>query len=282
MLEIAQQIEAVKGETLTWDLDQLDISQEAWNRVIHRGIKPVVVFAHPEVLANLGGAVAYYRMLAMVSQKSMSQVGLSTTRFEMKSATPGKQATLAIAQHVNSIVSRLIEMDDQIDAREFDLWRGMAAGSQAQGSWQNAKGTQAENTIRDILRQRLREQDLVATGRLLSQRIPLKDGRIVVFAHEPDVGIYREERLLAAVEIKGGIDKAGVLERVGAALKSLSRIKEIAPEAVTILILQEPSVTQKSEEDLRTNQSTVNYWFTYEEISGSEEKRRELFELLAI
>jgi hypothetical protein len=43
----------------------------------------------------------------------------------------------AIARYLNQIISRLIELDDQIDAQEFDLWRGMAAGSQVQSSWQN-------------------------------------------------------------------------------------------------------------------------------------------------
>jgi hypothetical protein len=38
---------------------------------------------------------------------------------------------------LNEIISGMIELDDQIHARKFDLWRGMAAGSQVQLSWQN-------------------------------------------------------------------------------------------------------------------------------------------------
>lgn len=69
MLETANLIEQIKGETLTWNFDDLGISTTAWNKVIHRGIKPVIVFAHPQILMNISRAVGYYRMLAMVSQK---------------------------------------------------------------------------------------------------------------------------------------------------------------------------------------------------------------------
>ncbi|MCI0552276.1 MAG: hypothetical protein L0287_15100, partial [Anaerolineae bacterium] len=51
LLEIADQIDQVRGENLNWD--NLNISEQAWNKVIHRGIKPVVVFAHPFVLQTV-------------------------------------------------------------------------------------------------------------------------------------------------------------------------------------------------------------------------------------
>lgn len=54
-------------------------------------------------------------------------------------STLSDDSALSIARHLNKIVSILIEHDEKIDAREFDIWRGMAAGSQAQGSWQNTK-----------------------------------------------------------------------------------------------------------------------------------------------
>ena len=75
MLEVANLIDLVRGEDLVWVVGKLGISEKAWARVIHRGIKPVTVFAHPDVLIDVPRAVAYYRMLAMVSQKSMARVG---------------------------------------------------------------------------------------------------------------------------------------------------------------------------------------------------------------
>jgi hypothetical protein len=87
---------------------------------------------------------------------------------------------------------------------------------------------------------------------------------------------------VAAAEVKGGIDTAGVLERVGAAIKSLSRAKEENPNSVTILVLQEVSMTPQSIIDLQTNQNTVNYWFTVEEVLENDDKRAEVFSLLRI
>lgn len=282
MLEVAYQIEGVKGETLDWDGEKLGISQKAWNKVIHRGIKPVIIFAHPQVLMSVSRAVGYYRMLALVSQKSMNRVGLPGTRYEQESTFPDEQVALAIAQHLNKIISHLVETDEQIDAREFDLWRGMAAGSQAQGSWQNTKGRRTEVIVKGILQRRLREKKRVSEETADGLCMQLRDGRTIVFADEPDVGVYKGEKIVAAVEIKGGIDTAGVLERVGAAIKSLNRAKEANPESTTILILQGVSVTQQARDDLKTNQIAVNYWFTVEEVLEDEEQREEFFRLLAV
>jgi len=280
LMEVAFQIESVRGEALTWDLDKLGVSEEAWNKVIHRGIKPILVFAHPQVLMSVPRAVGYYRMLAMVSQKSMSRIGLSTVRYEQGRGLPDEQAAWSFARRLNGIISRLVEADEEIDAREFDLWRGMAAGSQAQGSWQNTKGKRVEILVKGIFQRRLRQKGSVLFDK--GVHMQLKDGRTVVFADEPDVGVYEGERIVAAVEIKGGIDTAGVLERVGAAIKSLSRAKESNPDSVTVLVLQGVSVTQRAQEDLETNKSVVNHWFTVEELLDSVEKRERLFALLAI
>lgn len=280
MLEVAHQIEQVKGETLTWDLVSLGVSQKAWNKIIHRGIKPVILFAHPQVLMGVSRAVGYYRMLSMVSQKSMNRVGLPGTRYEHGRACPDEQMACAIALHLNKIISHLVEADEQIEACEFELWRGMAAGSQAQGSWQNTKGSRIEIIIKGILQRRLREKKWVSNETANGSRVELTDGRLIVFSDEPDVGVYSEKRIVAAVEIKGGIDTAGVLERVGAAIRSLSRAKEANSESTTVLILQGVSVTQQARNDLKTNRSVVNYWFTVEELLENEEKREEVFKLL--
>lgn len=282
LMEVARQIDQIKGETLNWQKASLEISNKAWDKVIHRGIKPVIVFAHPDVLTSASRSTSYYRMLSMVSQKSMNQVRLSTVRYE-KGHSPKFEIAEAIAKHLNKIISKLVEADEAIDAREFDLWRGIAAGSQAQGSWQNTKkGRKMEIVIQGIVRRRLRESNLISEDSDDKPRITLKDNRTVVFADEPDIGFYEDEKIVAAVEVKGGIDKAGVLERVGAAIKSLSRAKEENPDSVTLLILPEVSMTPQSVIDLQTNQNAVNYWFTVEEVLENDDKRNEVFSLLRI
>lgn len=286
MLEVSARIEQVKGEDLIWDINQLSISEKAWNKAIHQGIKPVIIFAHPHVLITVSRSVSYYRMLAMVSQKSMNQVGLPISRYEQGYNCPDEPIAGELSQHLNKIISHLVEADEQIDCREFDLWRGMAAGTQAQGAWQNIKGKKVEFIIQEIIQNRLRNKKWLADRASERSQILLRDRRLIVFADEPDIAIYQQteeqKKIVAALEIKGGIDPAGVLERIGAAIKSLSRAKEKNPDAITVLIVQEVSVTDRAKEDLTTNQPAVNYWFTVEELLDNSEKKELLFQLLNI
>jgi hypothetical protein len=156
----------------------------------------------------------------------------------------------------------------------------MAAGTQAQGSWQNNKGDVAEGVIDKTIRNRLRTARWIATG--TEQIVVLQDGRRVEFGDEPDVAIYQGETILVAVEVKGGIDKAGVLERIGAALKSLSRAKQENPEAVTILVLQAVSLTDRGEVDLKSHADTIGHWFAVEDIVDEADVEEAFFRLLDI
>jgi hypothetical protein len=282
LLTVAKKIEKTRGEDLDWNLNLLGISKLAWNKVIHRGIKPVIVFAHPTVLRSVRSSVGYYRMLSMVSQKSMNRVGFSVSRYEGGRAFPEDNTSSAITKHLNQIISRLVEFDEQINAREFDLWRGMAAGSQAQGSWQNTKGDVVDVVIKGIIQRRLRDKGSVMEGPPESTKIQLKDGRVVIFADEPDIAFYQEDEIQSSVEIKGGIDPAGVLERIGAAFKSLHRVREQNPRSTTILILQGVSLTQKAKDDLKSNRHVVTDWFTIEDVLENESKREHIFKLLRI
>src|SRR5262249_10880804 len=54
----------------------------------------------------------------------------------------------------------------------------------------------------------------------IPRELTLKNGIRMVFGSEPDISFYDGETLLAVVEIKGGTDPAGALERYGAATKS--------------------------------------------------------------
>jgi len=192
LLEIAYELEGIKGEVFEWNSGELGITDRAWNKAIHRGIKPVRVFAHPEVLIQNPKRIGYYRMLAMVSQKSMSRVGLSINKYEGGKGPLNDETALHISKHLNKIVSILIEHDEKIDTREFDLWRGMAAGSQAQGSWQNTKGDRAEVVIKDLVERRIREKKLVVEeiSRGKGEILKLRAGRQFVLGSEPDIGVY--------------------------------------------------------------------------------------------
>ena len=287
LIDVARQIENISGESLDWDSQHLNITDSAWKRVIHSGIKPIIVFAHPDVLTTVEKSVSYYRMLSMVSQKSMKEIGLPTERYEKGDRLPSSDSALQIARRANTLVSTLIDNDLRLERREFDIWRGMAAGSQAQGSWQNKKGDHIESLMRQNLVSQLQKMRLIAPDQivdLLSRvaKIRLLDGRMVHFGSEPDILIFSDYRIHAAVEVKGGIDTAGVLERVGAAIKSLSRAKEESPGAITILIMSSVSMSDQAKLDIESNKANVNYWFTMEDIFQDTEQKQRYYSLMGL
>ncbi|MFQ5614958.1 MAG: XcyI family restriction endonuclease [Anaerolineales bacterium] len=278
--DVADAIENVRGESLDWGLENLGITEPAWNKIIHRGIKPVIVFAHPAILQSVPRSVGYYRMLAMVSQKSMNNIRLPVNRYENGNAFPGDDRAWGITNRLNQIISALIQADDDLNPREFDLWRGMAAGAQADGSWRNLKGKKAEVAVKGAVLRRLRAKEIVKSETETEFR--LNDGRVLVFADEPDVAIYHQDSIRIAIEVKGGIDTAGILERIGAAIKSLSRAREENPNSVTILLVQGVSMTQRAVDDLAINQDAVNHWFTVEDFFENNAQRERVFHLMRI
>jgi len=282
LLEIAYELEGIKGENLNWKMD-LNITTTAWDKVIHRGIKPIRIFAHPQVLIENPRRVSYYRMLSMVSQKSMSNVGLSVNSNEMNGSKLDRSVALNLSKHLNKIICMLIENDNVIDEREFDLWRAMTAGSQAQGSWQNSKGAAAEDIIKGIIERRLKETAQIQREGLegRSKVFHLRDGRLIRMGSEPDVAFYKSDKIELALEIKGGIDTAGALERFGAALKSLRRAKQENPEAITILLMHEASITATANGEIEGS-SDIDHLFTIGDMISSDDKRSQLFGILKI
>jgi hypothetical protein len=284
LLEIAYELEGIEGENIDWTLEKLNISIKAWNKTIHRGIKPIRLFVHPEIILQNPKRIAYYRMLAMVSQKSMSRVGISLNRYEAKGNTLDYEMATTIVKHLNKIICFLIEQDKIIDSREFDIWRGMTAGSQAQGSWQNTKGAKVEFLIKELIIDRVHDKDLV-TGEEQHGKgfiFILNDGRTLAFGTEPDVGIFKDDLIQVAIEIKGGIDSAGVLERFGAVLKSLRRAKQLNPKSKTILIIPGTSLTVTVHQELEKSKNIIDYFFSLEDILINNQCRNKLFAIMNI
>jgi hypothetical protein len=158
----------------------------------------------------------------------------------------------------------------------------MAAGAQAQGSWVNAKGDAAQAMISGLVQRRLTDRGLVKEHAADWSWVSLVDGRKFVFGDDPDIAVRRGDRIRVAVEVKGGIDPAGVLERLGAALKSLARIREENPTATTILVMHKSVMTETATRDLDINRAVVTNWIAIEDLLTQQEAREELFDLLGI
>lgn len=127
--------------------------------------------------------------------------------------------------------------------------------------------------------QRLQTQGIPIISR---QHIVLQSNLRLVFADDPDIAVYDGDLRHAAVEVKGGIDPAGVLERVGAALKSLGRVKRVYPNVETILILHAVSITEQSRHDLLANAGLIQQMYSMEQLLGDVDRRGEFFGLLGM
>jgi hypothetical protein len=58
-----------------------------------------------------------------------------------------------------------------------------------------------------------------------------------LFASEPDISLLDQDgRTIGVIEVKGGADPAGALERYGAAKKSFEATRRSSPAAATILV----------------------------------------------
>jgi hypothetical protein len=102
------------------------------------------------------------------------------------------------------------------------------------GTMRNRVGEVAEDRVRRLVLEWLLEKRLVVeppltTGELpalLPKTLQSSGGVSMKFGSDPDIAFEHGGQLKATVEIKGGIDPAGALERYGAAKKSFEHAGE--------------------------------------------------------
>lgn len=207
----------------------------------------------------------------------MKNIGLNLDAYERDKPMTDADLAQSAAIHLNTLISLLVEADTILNPREFDLWRGMAAGTQAQGAWQNHKGQAAETAILELIYQHLSAQGFDVS----IHPITLQQGRLLVVASDPDLAIMRDNMLEIAVEVKGGIDPAGALERLGAAIKSLTHVRQHHPKATTILVMHAGTFTQRAQGDIEANPN-IDYLFNLNELLDNAPTRAAFFDLLGI
>jgi hypothetical protein len=67
--------------------------------------------------------------------------------------------------------------------------------------------------------------------------ILLTNGTSILFSSDPDISLVSQNGLtVCALEVKGGADPAGALERYGAAKKSFEEVRLHSPGVMTILV----------------------------------------------
>ncbi len=67
---------------------------------------------------------------------------------------------------------------------------------------------------------------------------------------------------------------------MGAAIKSLQRLKQSNPSCTTILLLRQSSLTKGVEKDLKRSRKVIDGWFLIEEIIENSDKEEEFLSRL--
>ena len=215
-------------------LSDFMIGESAWEHAASLDVDPKLIFAHPDVLIARPTTSLYYRGLALLSQKQVSQHAVSITKWEdetSKRRVPLDKA-IEVARFYNTMISSIIEVSS--DWTMQDGYRNIVAtmAVSIDGSFRNRIGKMAEDLVKGKIVDWLNESELIES--IITQgHYLLPNNTLMKFGSEPDINFVRNRKSVATVEIKGGRDPAGALERHGAMTKSFM---ETPPDCVNFLI----------------------------------------------
>ena len=214
-------------------LENLMISEAAWSYAVDAGIEPRLVFAHPELLQAHPETSQYYRGMALLSQKQVQQLAASVSSWEdgSRKSAVRMDGCRRVALLYNAVLSSIIE--DSADWTLENGYRNIIAtmGIRLDGMFRNKIGQMAEKLIKSRILDWLLERGLVEDSGNGVYWLP--DGYKMYYGSEPDIWFEKDGATDATIEIKGGKDPAGALERLGAMQKSFA---ETPPGCTNILI----------------------------------------------
>ncbi len=203
-------------------IEALMISANAWAHVVASNYEPRQVFAHPDMLMAIPESSAYYRNMAMLPLKRVSDlaVGVESWESPTKNARVTEERATKVAHLYNVVNCSIIE--GRTDWTLQNGYRNMIAnmGIGLDGTMRNIIGQDADNMVKTRMFEWLTANDLVIDGDPFEGGAELVNGYEMRYGSEPDLEFWRESVMVASIEVKGGRDPAGALERLGAATKS--------------------------------------------------------------
>lgn len=214
-------------------LEELAISSEAWTCVLGLGVEPKMVFAHPDLLQRHPETSLYYRGIATLSLKRVSSIAGNVDGWENptggKRRTPNLDVVRRVTRLYNAVISSIIEGTDAWTLENG--YRNILAtiGITQDGKMRNIIGQEAERAVRDRLSQWIEDMEIPRERR--GRWVMLGEAKNIRMAYgsEPDILFekYNEQTHAwiseVTIEIKGGTDPAGALERLGAIKKSFDQ-----------------------------------------------------------
>ncbi len=287
------------------------IGEDAFAYINRRAnLELIQVFCHPRLIREHSRLLAYYRNTAALSQKAVKYlVGIDVKRIETDEENRyplTEDKALAISRLFNEHISLII--DSSIESlTEEELYGILLAstGSQIDGSWRNAIGEEAEKVVQRLLLKEAKERNLIAAliprvGTVIelynSDKLEEQLGNIeryrgvmlatrtsILFSSEPDISLLNNQgTTVGVIEVKGGADPAGALERYGAAKKSFEEAFRRNPKVKTILVAS--CITAEVHTRIQ-NDPTISTYFNLTEILTDDSKQyykfvQEVFSLI--
>ena len=220
-------------KSLSWDPGQLGIDEEAWRHVEAIDVEPSLVFAHPDVLCAHPDTSLHYRGVATLSLKRVQQIAGSVNQWEeapSKARVKQKRA-LKVARLYNLVISSTIR-----NSTEWTLdngYRNVLAtiGITLDGALRNIIGQEAEQAVKERILGWLKSQSELLCepeGAGEAWRLGNESALRMTYSSEPDIcfeGMQPDGswEIVSTIEVKGGMDPAGALERLGAVKKSFDQ-----------------------------------------------------------
>jgi len=211
------------------------ISQSAWDHVLSLGVVPKVVFAHPKILFAHPTTSFHYRGMALLPRKRVAQSATNITHWEdgKRKTRVSRDAAMKVACLYNTMISSIIEGSS--DWTLENGYRNILAtmGITLDGMFRNRIGHVAEEVVKGRIVSWLKKSGILHGDAPEIGSYALPGDTLMTFGSEPDIHFSKNDRTIATIEIKGGRDPAGALERLGAMSKSFA---ETPPGCINFLV----------------------------------------------
>lgn len=274
------------------------ISEEAFQLIEKSKMNPIEIFSHPRLLREHPILTAYYRNVSVLPQKAVGYlVHIKPNKFEENNDAPmGESDAFQLARLFNEHVSLIIEnMIGNVTQEHVTGLLFASTGAQIDGSWRNAIGVESEKIVQKMLIkqainlseltafilkdnnsrvEQLKEDNLEQLERVSEFKgFMLKNKKSVIFSSEPDISLLdKDGSSIAAIEIKGGNDPAGALERYGAAKKSFENSINENEDVTTVLVAS--CLTEEVEKRLQSENEIQTYFNLTDLLTNKEYKEK--------
>jgi hypothetical protein len=297
-LQLKHDLKALKAlqnfrEQLTWEpIANLMIDKEIWRYAVKTmKYDPKLVFCHPDVLTKIPYTSLYYRGLCALSMKAAkSYFGAieNVEKGKVKSRLDADKA-LKMARTYNTFICSIIKNSTSWTLKNGHRTIIATLGITLDGVMRNKVGEIAEQRVRTLIMEWVIDNNLLVQPKVtkddiqdnLPSECTLNKNIRMKFHSDPDISFSFQDgetsHLLAIVEIKGGVDPAGALERYGAATKTFQNALQKSSHCKNFFL--SAVYTPELERRIKDDRLVENYFDIVKILEVAKERKRFLEEL---